>query len=110
MFAETVGKSDKKGNLQMRIALLFMNGFESGLKCWNQWNKALSIIEVRMTFKVKVIQGQTLRFQPKCPGMQGLSVWSLQMTFVARGSRNMIQNTDSDHERVNVQTSVVAKQ
>jgi hypothetical protein len=33
MFAETVGKSDKQGNLQMRIALLFMSGFESGLKC-----------------------------------------------------------------------------
>jgi hypothetical protein len=35
MFAETVAKSDKQGNLQMRIALSFMYGFESGLKCWN---------------------------------------------------------------------------
>jgi hypothetical protein len=36
MFAETIGISDKQGNLQKRIALLFTNGFESGLKCWNQ--------------------------------------------------------------------------
>jgi hypothetical protein len=61
-------------------------------------------MEMRMTFKVKfkVIQGQTLLFQPKCPGMQGVSVWSWHMTFVVHGSRNIIQNTDSEHRRVTV--------
>jgi hypothetical protein len=83
MFAETVGISDKQGNLEKRIALLFLNGFQSGLKYWNQWDEALSTMEVRMTFKVKVkvTQGQISTLYAKCSGLHGESNRSKQMTF-----------------------------
>jgi hypothetical protein len=98
MFAETIGKSDKQGNLQMRIALSFMNGFKSGLKCWNQEDEALSTAEVRMTLKVKVkvTQGQISTLYANSSGLHGESNRSKQMTFkvkvkVIEGQASAIQ-------------------